>query len=366
MALRNISNNIKTALANNDPLLVYHLVKFEKPSQLAKEAEKATDYVYLTDAPYAVEYDPEHDENHSDYNPQTYTPGGLLKVGKVPETVEAKATSLSLTLSATKLGKQANAVSVTNSSIAADSTGTLTVDFDLFKSGFYPGDTVLFTERNANPATTFRVRIDSLYGDGTKVDITSLESAAIAANSSVSYDIRFDSSEVDALVSGGIDNSGTETVFSPVSFDNYINRSVTIYRVFANPATGIRIGTPVVLFKGIIAKGILNEKVQGGSTITWSLTSHWGDFVRVNGRITSDEFHRGLDSSGISNEDSAIRPEYIQDLGFMHADSSLNVIASYTDIGVKYKTVKRGGLAGFLGGKKLKEEKYELTRELDL
>ena len=50
----------------------------------------------------------------------------------------------------------------------------------------------------------------------------------------------------------------------------------------------------------------------------------------------------------------------------MHADSSLNVIASYTDIGTKYKMVKRGGLAGMLGGKKLKEEKFELTRELDL
>ena len=36
MALRNIDNAIKTALVNNDPLLVYHLVKFEKPSQLSK------------------------------------------------------------------------------------------------------------------------------------------------------------------------------------------------------------------------------------------------------------------------------------------------------------------------------------------
>ena len=143
------------------------------------------------------------------------------------------------------------------------------------------------------------------------------------------------------------------TTFSSVSFDNYINRSVTIYRVFANPATGARIGDPVLLFKGIIAKGTLNDKAQGGSTMTWSLTSHWGDFVRVNGRITSDEFHRGLDSSGISSEDSAIRPEYIHDLGFMHADSSLNVIASYTDIATRGKSVKRGGLAGLLGGKRV-------------
>ena len=148
MALRNISSQIKNALADNDSLLVYHLVKFEKPSQLAREAQKVTDYVYLTDAPYEVKYDPEHDENHADYNPQTYTPGGLLKVGKVPENTEAKATSLSLTLSAAKLGKQASAISVTNSAISSDAQGVLTVDFDLFKAGFYAGDIVKFTKRS--------------------------------------------------------------------------------------------------------------------------------------------------------------------------------------------------------------------------
>ena len=72
MALRNIHNNIKNALANNDSLLHYHLVKFEKPSQLDIEAERATDYVYITDAPYVVSYDG-----------QEYIPGGLLKVGKL-------------------------------------------------------------------------------------------------------------------------------------------------------------------------------------------------------------------------------------------------------------------------------------------
>ena len=90
MALRNIPDAIKTALANNDPLLVYHLVKFEKPSQLAMEAEKVTDYVYLTDAPYPVQYP-------TSTGP-TYLPGGLLKVGKVPESTEAKATNMNLTL----------------------------------------------------------------------------------------------------------------------------------------------------------------------------------------------------------------------------------------------------------------------------
>ena len=353
MALRNISNTIKTALSNNDPLQVYHLVKFEKPSQLDHEAESASDYVYLTDAPYPVTYDS-----------QTYHPGGLLKVGKVPESTEAKATNLTLILSATKLGKQSGVMSVSCSSIAKDAEGVLTVDLDLFKSGFYPGDIVTFSPSVGN--ASFKARIDSLYDNGTKIKITNVGTTTIAAKTNVNHRVKFDSSEVDALVAGGIDNSGATTTFSPISFDNYINRSVTIYRVFSNPSDGVQIGNPVILFKGIIAKGTLNEKPQGGSTISWSLTSHWGDFVRVAGRITSDEFHRGLDSSGISNEDSAIRPEYVQDYGFQHADSSLNVIASYTDIGTKYKMVKRGGLAGLLGGKKVKEEKFELTKELDL
>ena len=361
MALRNIHNNIKIALANNDSLLHYHLVKFEKPSQLDIEAERATDYVYVTDAPYVVSYDG-----------QDYIPGGLLKVGKVPESTEAKATNMNLTLSATKLGKKAIAVGVTlQSSVASGASGTIHTNVNLFNSGFYPGDIVTFTRRSGGSA--FKARIDrlgdsSLSGNDGAVHFTNLETSTIGTISAATlYDVEFDAPQVDALVAGGAStNASGNTTFSAVSFDNYINRSVSVYRVFANPGTGARIGDPILLFKGIIAKGTLNDKAQGSSTVTWSLTSHWGDFVRVNGRITSDEFHRGLDSSGISSPDAAIRPEYIDDLGFMHADSSLNVIASYTDIATRGKSVKRGGLAGLLGGKKYKEEKYEVTREMNL
>jgi hypothetical protein len=137
MALRNIHNDIKIALSNNDPLRIYHLVKFEKPSQLDHEAKSPLDYVYLTDAPYPVV---------SSIDSQTYQPGGLLKVGKVPESTEAKATNLNLTLSATKLGKQSGIIVVSSTgSIAKGAEATLTVNLDLFKSGFYPGDTVTFS-----------------------------------------------------------------------------------------------------------------------------------------------------------------------------------------------------------------------------
>ena len=358
MSLRNLPTAIKTALNNNDPLLVYHLIKFEKPSQLDHEAVSATDYVYLTDAPYPVTYDS-----------QTYHPGGVIKVGKVPENTEAKATTLNLILSATKLGKQTGLFTLTNSSsISSGASGDVSVNLDFFKSGFYPGDIVTFTPAvSGGPTPTFKARIDSIKEDGTKLGITNLEDSAVSTFSSVSYRAKFDSSEINALVEGGLDNSNSgQSTFSPISFDNYINRSVTIYRVFANPSTGVQIADPFILFKGIIAKGTLSEKAQGASTVTWSLTSHWGDFVRVAGRLTSDEFHRGLDSSGISNKDSALREEYVQDLGFMHADSSLNVLATYTDLEVRGKNVRRGGIAGALGLTKYKEEKFEVTREMDL
>ena len=134
MALRNIDNAIKTALANNDSLLVYHLVKFEKPSQLDIEAQKATDYVYITDAPYVVTYDG-----------QDYIPGSLLQVGKVPESVEAKATTMNLGLSAAKLGKKTVAFGLTlQSTVASGAQGNLISNINLFQSGFYPGDIVTF------------------------------------------------------------------------------------------------------------------------------------------------------------------------------------------------------------------------------
>ena len=93
MALRDLHADIKSALIENTPLNVFHLVKFEKPSNLAVESAKAEDYVYLTDAFHDVEYED-----------NTYTAGGLLKIGKIQETTEAKASNINIDVSAAKLG----------------------------------------------------------------------------------------------------------------------------------------------------------------------------------------------------------------------------------------------------------------------
>ena len=117
---------------------------------------------------------------------------------------------------------------------------------------------------------------------------------------------------------------------------------------------------PFLLFKGIVSKGSIKNKTAGASSIVWSLTSHWGDFIRVQGRLCTDEFHRALDVNGVPAEDSLLRPEYGDDLGFEHGGKSLNIIAPYNDTETEYKFKKSGGVIKggiFGGGKEVKEQR---------
>ena len=98
-----------------------------------------------------------------------------------------------------------------------------------------------------------------------------------------------------------------------------MNREVFIYRVHINPETGAMIGAPFQIFRGIIAKGSISENPKKATTVTWNLTSHWGDFVRIQGRITADAYHRALTTSGTSDIGALINPAYGTDYGFMHA-----------------------------------------------
>ena len=251
--------------------------------------------------------------------------------------------------------------------------GLLTLDFDIFSAGFYTGDTITLTrtDRDSNndplpfpkntnftgPApTSITVRIDKIRGDGKIIEVTSLEKEGIVAFNH-ECEIEYVNPEVTTLTAKNLGS---------LSYESYVNRNVEIYRVFAQPDTGVIIGSPFLYFKGIIAQGSLNEKVDSTPTITWSLTSHWGDFVRVQGRLTSDEFHRGLDARGYSQIGAALKPQYVADFGFEHADKSLNVLAKYTGTESRMKSRRRGGLAGAFGGRKYSTEYYEVERQLDL
>ena len=377
MALREIHDDIITALQNREPLLSYHLVKFEKPSNL-NESGRRTDFVYLTDAPYDVNFNETGAQNGNN----VYRAGGIVKIGKVQEAIEAKATKMSLTLSAVKLGATAIAQATmadTPSTLPASNgsgrgvQGLLTLDFDLFSAGFYVGDHITLTrtdvDSSGNPLafpkntnftgaapTALTLQIKRIRGDGKVIEVTNLEKEGIVAFNH-ECNIDYVNPEVTTLTAKNVGS---------LSYESYVNRNVEIYRVFANPKTGNVIGSPFIYFKGIIAQGTLNEKVDSNPTLVWSLTSHWGDFVRVQGRLTSDEFHRGLDSAGYSQRGAALKDAYVTDFGFEHADKSLNVLAKYTGTDSRMVSRRRGGIAGMMGGRKYSTEYFEVERELDL
>jgi hypothetical protein len=60
MSERNLSTALRTSLIANDSYRFAHLIKFERPvpyTVAGAIAEKATDYTYITDGAYDVEWD---------------------------------------------------------------------------------------------------------------------------------------------------------------------------------------------------------------------------------------------------------------------------------------------------------------------
>ena len=48
--------------------------------------------------------------------------------------------------------------------------------------------------------------------------------------------------------------------------------------------------------------------------------------------MSNDKIHRAADANNRGQPLAAIRPEYANDLGFMHAEQTTNILATYTSI----------------------------------
>jgi len=364
MAERNLPPALKTSLVKNDSYTYFHLIKFERPNGVASSnfvAGKATDYAYITDSSINIEFNDDSKSSKGVANgPQTYVANKVLKVGTVNETTEAKASNMNLVLSGTALG-----TIVTTSAGFASSSMTTTID--LLEAGFQEGD-ILLLESAGNTNNNKYARIDKFTNANKTVALTGID-CTIDNAVSQTYNLSYASEEISALL-----NNKEAT-----NYTNYVNREVFIYRghfaadtLYESDGTTVRhnagdiIGKPFVIFKGIISKGSVQEDVLKDSKVSWNLTSHWGDFVRVQGRLTSDYSHRALSITGGSDVGALIRPEYQYDLGFAHAERAVNLIATYQTQETRYKMKKRGGFAGFIGLKKTVEYQVEVDREVDL
>ena len=426
MAKKNISTALEAALVANESFEYAHLVKFERPFT-PKDGQFRTNanrYVYITDAQRDLTYDGDIYRAQGLISVGSYSETTQARATNM---------TLSLAGEQLGAEVQVTGTFTTSGVFNATTTVVDNEVLDFVELGFREGDLVEVKRFNnlnfSDGATQKRFIISSFSSNnqsitfartGTDTDDsaflgselssspliftlvnqeykgttiekgTSAEvSTQVSNSSSITLSAANSKIQIGQLVSGrGVTDEvvvtsingtalkvnkslnnvypGTELSFTNPSF---INREVFVYKVFINPDTGAFFGDPILTFKGIIASANLQENVNA-SRVQWSLTSHWGDFNAVTGRIGTDEIHRSLDANGVSNSNLTIRPEYAGDLGFFHAETSLNTLANYqtTETRFRQKSKKRGGLAGLIGLKKyyLEEYQVQVDNEVDL
>ena len=365
MALRNIHTTLKAALLQEDPFVYAHLVKFERPITMEgdKPRQDAEDFIYITDASRDVSFDDSSTNVDGTANgSQVYVANKLRKSGSVSETVQARATSFSIQVDSTALDISASGltVSIANNStpktleITSDGTNTDDESCSWTRLGFREGDIVEIERASWNDGVL--IRIDKFVENNTKIHYTVIKGPITNPTGSASgVTIYQKNPEIEGIISDR----------SESGYARYINRDVFVYKAFINPETGAIIGDPYLLFKGIIAGGKISEDPLKGSFVTWNITSHWGDFSRVSGRITSDAHHRALDQNNRPDINALIRPEYATDLGFLHSEQAINLVAIYQ---VKETRQKMKMKRKWYGSKKYKliEYEVEVDREADL
>ena len=332
-----------------DSFIVAHLIKFEKPQKVAQFGGTiqgvATDYTYITDAQHDILYDDgASDKGGSLLGVQNYRANKVLQIGTINENIQAKASNMSLKLDTAALGAQ------TDSNISFTST-EITGDVDLMEVGFQEGDKIKLT-RPGSSNNNKHVRIDSFKNGGKTIVYTAIDTITSIGSAQI-FTISLAAEEINSIL---LDKESS-------SYTNYINREVLIYKVHINPETRAIIGEPFLYFKGITSGATINEKLES-SEITWTLSSHWGDFIRVQGRLTDDATHRALQIDGSPDLNSVLRSDYATDLGFIHSNTAVNHLATYMAKEKDYKQVDING--GWPGGKRLREIEIEVPRQTDL
>lgn len=347
MAIRDLDSGLVDSLLENEPFAYAHLVKFEKPvvTTGGKSARKATDYAYISDGSIDIVFDDlSQDVQNNNNGPQTYIANKLISVGDMSESTQAKTSSINLKVSAAALNTSLiTSLNITSSSITATQ--------DLVEAGFREGDLIELLSGSGNNDTK-KIRINSFSNNNKTASVTGM--STLTSETGVVYSLNFCSPEVQGILN----------IRSDSSYAGYINRDVYVYKAHLD-SEGLIIGKPYLLFKGIIASGKLTDDVTSAASVSWSVTSHWSDFSRVSGRLTSDAQHRALDANNRPDRESVHRPSYATDLGFLHSEQAVNLVSTYQ---VKESRIRTTVKRTWYGSKKYRTYEYEVDvdREVDL
>jgi hypothetical protein len=332
---RPVAAALKTMLVNNEPFQYAHLIKFERPSRPDKFGLVSTSkqrYTYLTDASINVDFDDGSvDLTGSANGTQTYLANKVLSVGAIQEQTKATPANTSVVLDGNGLGADITGTAT----IASAGTGLWDITYaapisldDILSDGFREGDKIEITSTSNN---MIKVNIHSFRANNvlrvSKIDYD------LTAVSAVSVQLKLASEEIISIL---LNKNSTD-------YASFINREVFIYRGYFQ--NGVVVGSPTCLFKGIIS-GVSFEDSEGAIKVSWSLSSHWADFAQVKGRVTSDASHRALDSNGTPQPSSALKPIYAYDKGFIHAETSVNMLTKYV---VQVQNIDVKSKKGFLG-----------------
>lgn len=342
---RPVSAALKTMLVNNEPVQYAHLIKFERPSRpdslsgLVSTAKQR--YTYLTDASINVDFDDgSTDLNGTPNGTQTYLANKVISVGTIQETTRAAAANTTLVLDGTGLGATLTFTATVNLVSAGIWDIVLQAPYDLddiLYQGFQEGDKV-----SVNGLT---VNIQSFRGSNT-LRVTKIDDNITTGTYSIV--LKLSSEEIISIL---LNKNATD-------YASFINREVFIYRGYFKDGT--LVGVPVLMFRGIIYS-VNFEDSDTSIKVTWGLTSHWGDFAQVRGRVTSDSAHRALNESGVPQPQSALKPIYAYDKGFNHAESSIHVLSKYV---TKVEKMDVKSKKGFLGiGSGVNVRKYYVDQD---
>lgn len=341
--MRQIDPAIIDYFKTRKPFSYAHLIKFERPIISSQELDTSErEFVYLTDGSIDLYFnDPRTDSSPANLGVK-YKANRVLSVPDISEYSEARATSIDLRLDGNAIG-----ATLADQCVITGSAQEWIIEFiniDVYDKGIVEGDKV---SAYIGP-TEYKLEVLGFPGDNRMRVKGSLISGA--------QDIYIELNS-EELVSILQDKS------SP-SYASFINREVLIYKVFFDE-NNQRIGTPYYLYKGIIQSVNLEDN-DNNIVVSWTLNSHWGDFAEVRGRITTDESHRALDERGIPQPNSAIRPDYAYDKGFIHSDTAVNIEANYT-VQVEKQDVKaKRGFFGLFAKVKVKKYFVEEGRQTEL
>ncbi len=360
---KTINSTIRTNLLSNEDFVYAHLIKFERPFTKNADGTYPTDdsrFAYYTDGSHDIVF-----------GGNTYYANRILSVGNYSETTQARASAMSLTLAGEDLKPAISVAGSISTSGVFTPTSTTYEGYalDFVERGFKEGDEISFTH---DSTTTLTYRIASFTNNNTVLNLAVIGTSPDIVSSfpgstlSKTFTIKIESDELTApLQDRGITLAGTSAA-SP----SFVNRNVLIEKIFIDPETGTPWGNAAItIFKGVIQSVSIDEKPTGVQ-VKWGLTSHWGDWNEVGGRLTTDELHRTLGPNGQPAKQQPIRNEYAGDLGFLHAETSLSAIANYkTELTkTRQKAKRRGGLAGATGDKYYVTIEYQVEQqhEVDL